>query len=36
MKETYLKEFAEIEPNNPILIEGLPGLGLWEKSRSAT
>lgn len=31
MKETYLKEFAEIEPNNPILIEGLPGLGLVGK-----
>ncbi|MGA2385589.1 MAG: PAC2 family protein [Candidatus Bathyarchaeia archaeon] len=31
MKETYLKEFAEIQPNNPILIEGLPGLGLVGK-----
>jgi hypothetical protein len=31
MKETYLKEFAQIQPNNPILIEGLPGLGLVGK-----
>ncbi|MGE5533482.1 MAG: PAC2 family protein [Bacillota bacterium] len=31
MKETYIKEFAEIQPNNPILIEGLPGLGLVGK-----
>jgi len=31
MKETYLKEFHEIQPNNPILIEGLPGLGLVGK-----
>jgi len=31
MKETYLKEFGEIHPNNPILIEGLPGLGLVGK-----
>lgn len=31
MKETYLKEFAEIQPNSPILIEGLPGLGLVGK-----
>src|SRR5665648_1147452 len=31
MKETYIKEFAEIKPNNPILIEGLPGLGLVGK-----
>jgi hypothetical protein len=31
MKETYLKQFAEIELNNPILIEGLPGLGLVGK-----
>ncbi len=31
MKETYIKEFAQIEPNNPILIEGLPGLGLVGK-----
>ena len=36
MKETYIKEFAEITPNNPVLIEGLPGLGLWAKSHSAT
>jgi uncharacterized protein (TIGR00162 family) len=31
MKETYIKEFAEIEANNPVLIEGLPGLGLVGK-----
>lgn len=28
MKTTYIKELAEISPNNPVLIEGLPGLGL--------
>ena len=27
MKETYIKEFSEIHPNNPVLIEGLPGIG---------
>ena len=31
MKETYIKEITEIQPNNPILIEGLPGLGLVGK-----
>lgn len=31
MKETYIKEFVEIQPNNPTLIEGLPGLGLVGK-----
>jgi len=31
MKETYIKEFTQIQPNNPILIEGLPGLGLVGK-----
>ncbi len=31
MKETYIKQFAEINPNNPVLIEGLPGLGLVGK-----
>ena len=31
MKDTYIKELAQIEPNNPILIEGLPGLGLVGK-----
>ena len=31
MKETYIKEFAKVEPKNPILIEGLPGLGLVGK-----
>ena len=31
MKDTYIKEFAQVEPNNPILIEGLPGLGLVGK-----
>jgi len=31
MKETYIKEFVEFQPNNPVLIEGLPGLGLVGK-----
>ena len=31
MRETYIKEFTQIKPNNPILIEGLPGLGLVGK-----
>ena len=31
MKETYIKEYVEIQPNNPVLIEGLPGLGLVGK-----
>ncbi len=31
MKETYIKELAEFQPNNPVLIEGLPGLGLVGK-----
>lgn len=31
MKETYLKEFSSIALNNPVLIEGLPGLGLVGK-----
>lgn len=31
MKETYIKELKGIEPRNPILIEGLPGLGLVGK-----
>jgi hypothetical protein len=31
MKETYIKEITGIHPNNPILIEGLPGLGLVGK-----
>ena len=31
MKETYIKEFTTIHPNNPVLIEGLPGLGLVGK-----
>ncbi|MDR1993371.1 MAG: PAC2 family protein [Nitrososphaerota archaeon] len=31
MKETYIKEFNQIQPNNPVLIEGLPGLGLVGK-----
>ena len=31
MKETYIKEFATFQPKNPILIEGLPGLGLVGK-----
>jgi len=28
VKETFIKELVKIELNNPILIEGLPGLGL--------
>ncbi|MCL2134457.1 MAG: PAC2 family protein [Candidatus Bathyarchaeota archaeon] len=31
MKETYIKELQQIQPNNPVLIEGLPGLGLVGK-----
>jgi uncharacterized protein (TIGR00162 family) len=31
VKETYIKELKQIEPNNPVLIEGLPGLGLVGK-----
>ncbi|UCF44682.1 MAG: PAC2 family protein [Candidatus Bathyarchaeota archaeon] len=31
MKDTYIKELTQIELNNPILIEGLPGLGLVGK-----
>ena len=31
MKETYIKEIQEFHPNNPVLIEGLPGLGLVGK-----
>ncbi len=31
MKETYTKEFAQFEAKNPVLIEGLPGLGLVGK-----
>ena len=31
MKDTYIKEFAKVELKNPILIEGLPGLGLVGK-----
>ena len=31
MKETYIREFKQIETENPILIEGLPGLGLVGK-----
>lgn len=31
MKNTYTKEFAPVELNNPVLIEGLPGLGLVGK-----
>jgi uncharacterized protein (TIGR00162 family) len=31
MKETCIKELTQIELNNPILIEGLPGLGLVGK-----
>lgn len=31
MKETYVKELAQVQANNPVLIEGLPGLGLVGK-----
>ncbi|MDR2202971.1 MAG: PAC2 family protein [Nitrososphaerota archaeon] len=31
MKETYIKELQQIHPVNPVLIEGLPGLGLVGK-----
>jgi len=31
VKDTYIKEFARIEPKNPVLVEGLPGLGLVGK-----
>ena len=31
MKETFIKESKAVELNNPILIEGLPGLGLVGK-----
>ena len=28
MKETFVKETIKIEPKNPVLIEGLPGMGI--------
>jgi uncharacterized protein len=31
MKDTYIKKFMQIEAKNPVLIEGLPGLGLVGK-----
>jgi proteasome assembly chaperone (PAC2) family protein len=31
MKTTYVKELREIRPTNPVLVEGLPGLGLVGK-----
>jgi uncharacterized protein (TIGR00162 family) len=31
MKDTYIKEFKQIEAKNPVLVEGLPGLGLVGK-----
>jgi uncharacterized protein (TIGR00162 family) len=31
MKETFIKELAKVQLNNPILIEGLPGLGIVGK-----
>lgn len=31
MKETFIKELAEVKLRNPVLIEGLPGLGLVGK-----
>ena len=31
MKETYIKEIKKVDLKDPILIEGLPGLGLVGK-----
>ena len=31
MKETYIKEYTEFQMDNPILVEGFPGLGLVGK-----
>lgn len=31
MKETFIKELAKVELKNPVLVEGLPGLGLVGK-----
>jgi len=31
MKQTYIKELIHIQPNKPVFIEGLPGLGLVGK-----
>ncbi|MCK4482605.1 PAC2 family protein, partial [Candidatus Bathyarchaeota archaeon] len=31
MKETFIKELAKVELKSPVLIEGLPGLGLVGK-----
>jgi uncharacterized protein (TIGR00162 family) len=31
VKDTYIKEFTQVELNNPILVEGFPGLGLVGK-----
>ncbi len=31
MKETYIRERSTVQANNPVLIEGLPGLGLVGK-----
>jgi uncharacterized protein (TIGR00162 family) len=31
MKETFIEKLAEVKPKNPVLIEGLPGLGLVGK-----
>lgn len=31
MKATYIKEITKVQANNPVLIEGLPGLGLVGK-----
>ena len=31
MKETYIKEFTQVDAKNPVLVEGLPGLGLVGK-----
>jgi uncharacterized protein (TIGR00162 family) len=31
VKSTYIKEFAQVELNDPVLVEGFPGLGLVGK-----
>jgi uncharacterized protein len=31
VKDTYIKEYTDVDTNNPILIEGFPGLGLVGK-----
>jgi len=36
MKETFIKELVEVKLKNPVLIEGLPGLGLVGKIATRT